>query len=367
MDPIAHSLVGASLSETQLRRLTTLATPTLVLAANAPDIDIISTALGQDFSLGFRRGWTHGVLAMAVLPLVLAALLGLADRVIATLTHRPPKARAGPIIVLSYIGVLTHPLLDWLNTYGIRLLMPFDGRWFYGDGLFIIDPWVWLLMAAAVVLARTQSAMSQTAWLVLGVAVTAVVTGVAAVPIAARWIWVVGVVAIIGVRVWGRAQHQLPRVATVGLVCVTLYIAAMIAGSRLAARQASTWLAQRGEIGSVVMAGPFPANPFVRDIVVIDDSHYHFLELNWLRPGRFTVAGPPIPRGPSGPIIDAALAASHIQGLLTWIRFPAYSVETLADGFRVTIQDVRYTRLEGLGLGTVSVELDRHLAVRPPR
>lgn len=365
MDPIAHSLVGASLSETRLRRLTALATPTLVLAANAPDIDIISTTLGRDFSLGFRRGWTHGVLAMAVLPLVLAGLIALADRVVSKLTHRPPKARAGPIIVLSYIGVLTHPLLDWLNTYGIRLLMPFDGRWFYGDALFIIDPWVWLLMATAVVLARTQSAMSRTAWLILGVAVTALVTGVAAVPTAAGWVWVVGVVAIIAVRVWGGAQHRLPRVATVGLVCVTLYVAAMIAGSRLAARQASAWLTQRGEIGSVVMAGPFPANPFVRDIVVVDESHYHFLELNWLRPEPFTVAGPPIARGPSGPIVDAALAAPEIQGLLTWIRFPAYSVETLADGFRVTIQDVRYTRLEGLGLGTVSIELDRHLAVRP--
>ena len=366
MDPIAHSLVGASLSETRLSRLSALATPTLVLAANAPDIDIVSTAIGGDFSLGFRRGWTHGVLAVAVLPLVLTGLIMLADYVFATLAHRPPKARAGPLIVLSYIGVLTHPLLDWLNTYGIRLLMPFDDRWFYGDAVFIIDPWVWLLVGTAVVLANTQSAISRTAWLVLGVIVTALVTGVAAVPAAAQWIWVAGFVAIIGVRAWGGVQHHLPRVATVGLACVTLYIAAMVAGSRLASRQASEWLAQRGEIGSVVMAGPFPANPFVRDIVVIDESHYHFLELNWLRPDRFAVAGPPISRGPSGPIIDAARTASHIRGLLTWIRFPAYSVETLTDGFRVTIRDVRYTRLEGLGLGTVSVELDRNLAARSP-
>jgi len=80
MDPIAHSLVGACLSETRLQRLSALATPRLVLAANAPDIDIISTAAGRDFSLGFRRGWTHGVFAMAVLPLALAALILLADR-----------------------------------------------------------------------------------------------------------------------------------------------------------------------------------------------------------------------------------------------------------------------------------------------
>ena len=196
---------------------------------------------------------------------------------------------------------------------------------------------------------------------------TALVTETAAVPAAARGIWVAGCVAIIGVRTWGRAQRHLPQVATVGLACVTLYMAAMFAGSRLASRQASDWLAQRGEIGFVAMAGPFPANPFVRDIVVVDESHYHFLELHWLRPGRFEVAGPPIPRGPNGPIVDAALTASHIRGLLRWIRFPAYSVEPLTDGFRVTIRDVRYSRREGLGLGTVSVELDRNLTVRPPR
>ena len=367
MDPIAHSLVGASLSETRLGRLTALATPTLILAANAPDIDILSTAIGRDFSLGFRRGWTHGVLALAVLPLVLTALIVLVDHVFARLRREPAKARAAPLIILSYIGVLTHPLLDWLNTYGIRLLMPFDGRWFYGDALFIIDPWVWLLIGAAVALANTQSVVSRAAWLILSVAVTALVTGVAAVPAAARWIWVAGLVAIMGVRIWNGAQHQLPRVATVGLSCLTLYIAAMVAGSRLASRQASDWLTQRGEIGSVVMAGPLPANPFVRDIVVVDERHYHFLELNWLRPDRFKVAGLPIPRGPTGPIIDAARTASHVRGFLAWVRFPAYSVETLADGFRVTIRDVRYTRVEGLGLGTVNVELDSNLAVRPPR
>ena len=366
MDPIAHSLVGASLSETRLKRLTTLATPTLVLAANAPDIDIVSAAAGQDFSLGFRRGWTHGVLAMAILPLVLVGLILLADRGVSRLTHRPPRARPGPLIVLSYIGVLTHPLLDWLNTYGIRLLMPFEDRWFYGDALFIVDPWVWLLAGTVVVLANTQTAKGRTAWLVTGVAVTALVTGATAVSAAARGLWVTGVVTIICVRSWGGAQHQLPRVATVCLASAMLYIAAMVASSRLASHQASEWLAQRGDVGSVIMAGPLPANPFGWDIVVADESHYHFLELNWLRPDRLQVAGPSIPRGPDGPIIAAALTAPHIQGVITWMRFPAYSVEPLTDGFRVTIRDVRYTRRGGLGFGTASVELDRALKVRLP-
>ena len=109
MDPIAHTLVGASLAETRLKQLSTLATPTLILGANAPDIDAVTILLSRDLSLGFRRGWTHGVLAMAVLPLALAALLLLADRSIARLRGRPARARVGPVVALSYLAVLTPP------------------------------------------------------------------------------------------------------------------------------------------------------------------------------------------------------------------------------------------------------------------
>ena len=60
------------------------------------------------------------------------------------------------LLLLSYLGVLSHVALDWLNTYGVRLLMPFDGRWFYGDTLFIIDPWLWLTLGVGVWLARRR-------------------------------------------------------------------------------------------------------------------------------------------------------------------------------------------------------------------
>ena len=54
------------------------------------------------------------------------------------------------LFLLSFIGCLTHPALDWLNVYGIRLLEPFSSQWFYGDTLFIIDVWLWALMGFAV-------------------------------------------------------------------------------------------------------------------------------------------------------------------------------------------------------------------------
>ena len=65
---------------------------------------------------------------------------------------------------LTSARVLGHPLLDWLNTYGVRFLMPFDGTWFYGDALFIIDPGVWLLAGLTVVLASSATWANAAGW-----------------------------------------------------------------------------------------------------------------------------------------------------------------------------------------------------------
>ena len=73
MDNLAHTLAGAALAKAGLDRRTPLATPTLLIAANLPDVDVLSYLRDPLFALTFRRGWTHGILAMAVLPVMLAA------------------------------------------------------------------------------------------------------------------------------------------------------------------------------------------------------------------------------------------------------------------------------------------------------
>ena len=68
-----------------------------------------------------------------------------------------PPIRPVQLLLLSYIGVILHVLMDLLNNYGVRLLMPFSQRWFYGDVLFIIDPWLWIDLGAGVWLARRRA------------------------------------------------------------------------------------------------------------------------------------------------------------------------------------------------------------------
>ena len=157
MDPLAHTLAGAALAETRLSDSTPLAAPALILGSNLPDIDAVTMLVDRDLALAVRRGWTHGVLAVAVLPVVLTLALLLLDRALARWRGQEPRARVGPLLGLSTLAVASHPALDWLNTYGVRFLMPFDNTWFYGDALFIVDPWVWLMLGAPVVLARSAT------------------------------------------------------------------------------------------------------------------------------------------------------------------------------------------------------------------
>ena len=151
MDNLTHSLVGALLGQAGLKRRTGLAMPALIIGANLPDIDATCTIYGIE-SLAMRRGLTHGPIAWVLLPLVLAAILYGFDRWQARRGKRPEGrllVHFGWLYALAFLACLSHPALDWLNSYGIRLLEPFSSRWFYGDTLFIIDLWLWLGMGFA--------------------------------------------------------------------------------------------------------------------------------------------------------------------------------------------------------------------------
>lgn len=153
MDNLTHGLVGALIGQAGLKRKTGLAMPALIIGANLPDVDAACFLwLDGVEHLGFRRGITHGPIAWVLLPLVLAGLLWGFDRWQAKRGKRPEGRLPVSfkwLYLLSFIACLTHPALDWLNVYGIRLLEPFSSRWFYGDVLFIIDVWLWALMGFA--------------------------------------------------------------------------------------------------------------------------------------------------------------------------------------------------------------------------
>ena len=166
MDNVTHSLVGAVLGQTGLKRLSGLAMPTLIVAANLPDIDAFSTVFGIE-SLAMRRGLTHGPIAWLVLPVLLTLGMVMFDRRQVRRGTRPEArlpVRPGSLFLLAFLACLTHPALDWLNNYGIRWLEPFSSRWFYGDALFIADVWLWAVLALGVWLSLRRDRRGKPRW-----------------------------------------------------------------------------------------------------------------------------------------------------------------------------------------------------------
>ena len=343
MDPIAHTLAGATMAQTRLKQTTPLATATLIIGANAPDIDAVLTLAGSDASLLYRRGLTHGIGALIVLPLVLTALMCGYDRIFRRRGDSEKKpVRPGMVYLLGVLGVASHLFLDWLNTYGIRLLTPFDDRWFYGDLLFIADPWMWLLLAAAAVFAYSGSKISQGLWAALGLLLTAVVLLAPQVPWPAAVVWLVGLATIVAVRWHGVSPGQNQRVALVCLTAVFVYLAATMAGNQIAGNTVVDELPNEPVARADLMSGPVPANPFVREVVAATDTHYYGIRVDLLDGLRTEQFFDPIPIEEPGDVVKQALQDDSIRGFVNWMRFPTYEVRNLDEGQEVIIRDLRY-------------------------
>jgi inner membrane protein len=135
MDPLTHTATGLFLSRAGLKRWTPLATPILLLAANAPDIDIVSSAGGPLTYLHYHRHLTHSIAAMPVMALGTVALVWV--------FARKKKIRWAGAFFAALIAVASHLLLDLTNTYGIRLYLPFSARWLRLDLTNVFDLWIW--------------------------------------------------------------------------------------------------------------------------------------------------------------------------------------------------------------------------------
>src|SRR5688572_2561521 len=134
MDNLTHTAVGLFLSRAGLKDWTPRATAILMLAANAPDIDVLSAMGGSLNYLHYHRHWTHSLLAiplMALLPVILVRLIG-----------RKPVHWVKAWLAAS-IAVASHLLLDLTNIYGVRMLLPFSGKWLRLDLTNVVDLWIW--------------------------------------------------------------------------------------------------------------------------------------------------------------------------------------------------------------------------------
>jgi inner membrane protein len=303
VDNVCHTLVGAACARAGFAKPTRFAAVTSMIAANLPDVDVLVFATDLP-PVAFRRGWTHGTIAQALLPVALAGVVTMAGRTLSRWSASREQPAFGPLLLLSYIGVLSHVFLDYLNNYGVRLLMPLSDRWFYGDSLFIIDPWLWLLFATAVAA--------------------------------------------------GRGGHV--RRTRVWVIVACVYIASMM-GSAFGARQfvANTWRQERGREPAALMVGPAPVNPFRKAIIVDDGDRYYTGIFTWLPlSAQFNDAA--VLKHADDPATAAARRDSRVAGLLVWARFPFWEIKPVPGGTEVIVGDMRFTTRRGLFRAATLVE-----------
>jgi inner membrane protein len=265
MDNLAHSLAGAALAELALRRDAPrgLFLAAGIIASNVPDADLLYTGITPP-PLGYllhHRGHTHtvvGLVAQFALLVFLGYLLPAARRLAAA-----DRTRLLALIAVSLFG---HLAMDATNTYGVHPFHPLDSRWYYGDAVFILEPWLWILLGtAAAANARGRLGRAGLVALVLLPTIVLFLGDVISPGTLAA------LVAAALVLAWsGRALSPSVRSAA-ALAAGALFMGMMLGLSRMAEARTLELLAAAvpGQVKDVVL-NPDPASPLCWSVIVVE-------------------------------------------------------------------------------------------------
>jgi inner membrane protein len=325
MDNVTHTLTAIAISQAGFSGKTRFATLALVIAANIPDVDAAAGFVSSARYLEFHRGLTHSIFGATVLAGLVAGGIYAWGRRAA-----PPKKKSTPPLNLKWLalccwaGTASHVLLDLTNSYGVRLLEPFSGRWFAWDIMFIVDPLLLIILALGLGTPLLFRIISEE--------VGARKPGFRKGAIAA----LCGMAALWGLRGFAHAR-------VISLLDSHTY--AEENPDRLA-------------------AFPSPANPFQWTGVVETESAIHMIPVDALDSDIDMDTDRIFHKPQSSPALTIAMKTPTAEDFLDFARFPWAEVEPSDDGYDVRIHDLRF-----LSLGarhrtfTVEIQLDKNLQV----
>lgn len=269
MDNITHSLLGAALAKTRLGQASPWAPAALVVAANLPDFEnAVLMFCDHPTNMVQHRGITHAVLGVAILVPLFTLLVRALERKFAR--GRPPGSFRELLVGVA-LAVASHPLLDWLNTYGLRPWLPFADTRYHGDLVFIVDPWLWLLLGGGVCLAGRRARLGSVALAALAVLLTGLVWvyGVYT-PVALQIAWPLALVTLVALR-WhgvGRTRPNAVILASLGLAVT--YVGFLGWSGRTAWRMSRPVIETQLPAGETIIGhtiSPQPADPLRWEII----------------------------------------------------------------------------------------------------
>lgn len=369
MDNLTHSLIGLTASKAGLERLSPGTTALCIIAANLPDADIVTGLFGDRWTyLHHHRGITHSIAGTIVLAFALPLIFYLADLLITRLRKRPPNVRLRGLLIASLVVTATHPLMDWTNNYGVRPLLPWNSKWFYGDFVFIIDPVLWLTLGGAAFMLTATNKKKMAVWLLLAGVLTFLVffgptdRGGLANATILRVVWIIALVVLV-ILFWKQAgQRWGAKLGIAAFVVILVYMSGLAIMQQKALHQARREAAMIAVDNSEqvlnVAAMPVLANPFNWLCVVeTDKASYKFSlalagsrgrrnEVRYERPESFD------------PLISQAKSDPRTSVFLDFARFPVVRIAggDCATQFLVQFADLRYTE-PGENRGTFSLEV----------
>jgi inner membrane protein len=184
--------------------------------------------------------------------------------------------RAGPLFVVAFLAVLTHPFLDWLTTYAIAIFAPLSWHWYSGNAIFIVDWVYWLLMIAGI-----------------------------------SW----------SVRRWQRHLPRPGRPAQVAGMLMLAYIGLNLAESAYVERATADTLRGRGIEPTLVVAGPPPFAFWQRTIEWRSADRFGSGSFD---PAAGITLDPAVrPLGLDDPQLALARQTErHVRSFLVWSRMP---------------------------------------------
>ena len=371
MDNLTHSLVGLVAAKAGLERTSPYATTLCVVAANAPDADLCLVPFGRWVYLEHHRGLSHSIVGVACLALLLPLIFYGGERLAARLRQRPARARFGGLLLSSLLLSASHPLMDWTNNYGVRPLLPWDASRFYGDLVFIVDPWLWLALGGAAFLLTTKKGWRTYAWALLAAVLTAAVLffpgrpGIT-LPSEARMLWLTCVAALWLAHATRLRERLGAGIAVAALSFVLLYwgaLAALHARALVRARAfAAETAARSGEELWQVAAMPTLGSP-VRWLCVAETNRAHLRfetrvrsDENSSGEGR-DVLRIEKPDDATRLLVERARRDERANVFLRFARFPVVRIRREADGRTVVqLAALRYTE-PGQGRGSFALDV----------
>jgi membrane-bound metal-dependent hydrolase YbcI (DUF457 family) len=137
MEPVTHALTSIALGRAGLNKITRVATPMLVVSGMVADVDWLTRLGSAGAFLHGHRTATHSLVGTAAIITCVSAVFWLAGR-------KFPGLAVGifPAALICTVGAGVHLLMDMLNSYGVKLLWPFDSKWYAWDLADSVDAWI---------------------------------------------------------------------------------------------------------------------------------------------------------------------------------------------------------------------------------